>query len=106
MDGVLSIHRSEASALDLVAEQAAHGLAARLGGVVFREGDFYAVMTGFAEWIDRLLAAAGLDHVVELLVIGILWYELGLLLARNCNKNPQHNYNYGNKVPVTLLKFH
>jgi hypothetical protein len=81
MPGLFKMHRNGISALDLVTEQAAHGLATRFGRVVFREGDFYAVMTGFAERINFLFATAGLDHVMELLVISIFGNELCLLFA-------------------------
>lgn len=81
MHGLFRMHCCGMSALDLVTEQAAHGLSSRFGGMVFREGDFYAVMTGFAERIDFLFAHAGLDHVVELLMISIFWHELCLFLA-------------------------
>ena len=81
MHGLFRMHCGRMSALDLVAEQAAHGLASRFGRVVFREGDFYAVMTGFAERIYLLLALAVPDHVMELLMISIVGNELCLFFA-------------------------
>jgi len=106
MHGFFCIHHYAALALDLVAEQTAHGLAPRFSGMVFREGDFYAVMTGLAERVDFLLGFACFDHVMKLLVISILGNEFCLLFTGNREKNSQHNNNYGDKEPVTFLKFH
>jgi hypothetical protein len=75
------MHCNGISAVDLVTEQAAHGLSARFGRMVFWEGDFYAVMTGFAERVDFFLALAVPDHVTELLVVSIFRNELCLLFA-------------------------
>jgi len=48
-----------------------------------REGDLDTVMAGLAERIDLLLACAGLDHVMELLMIGVPGNKSCLLLAGN-----------------------
>jgi hypothetical protein len=89
-----------------VAEKAAHRTAAGLGRMIGRELHLLAVMATGAQGIHFIFLFAGIEHVVELLVVDIVGQFLGFFFPGDGNEKSENGKNNGYEHPVTLLKFH